>query len=853
MRGDHARGSMTRMTVGVDRRIARRGWIALPLLALMLYVGARRIGPAPALGSFIDPAHGMWAIARAARMPARARATVPGLLDSVQIIYDDRAVPHIFARSESDVYRALGYVVARDRLFQLEMQTRAAAGTLTEVAGAGPGVLLADRETRRLGLPRAAEQKLAALDTTDPGFQAIMAYADGINAWIDGLDRGAMPAEFHLLGARPARWEPINSIHLLNRMGWTLSYSEEELPRLAARALVGGAAADALFPVDSPIQEPIQPAGLGRPRLAWRKLPPPGRPDTSAAALADLATDLRSAFVRPDTGRRDAIGSNNWAVAPRRTAAGHALLAGDPHLELTLPSIWYEAHLVVPGVLDVYGVTIPGAPSIIIGFNRDVAWTFTNTQADVVDFYLETVDDDASPSRYRLDGAWKPLEMRIEHYRTPDGSIAATDTLRFTHRGPLKRLSGSRLASSSAAGRWVSMRWTVLEPSRETAAFIAGMHARSAGEWLDAMAGYRAPAQNMLVADRSGTIAIRSTGAFPLRPGDGRGNIIRDGSLSASDWTGSWPVSRFPQAVNPAQGFLASANQQPIDPQMQPDYLGTDWFPPWRALRINALLRADSAVTPDAMRRYQTDPGSPRADLFVAAFLQAARAGGGPSPTLDHAARLLGEWDRRYTVDNERAVLFEQAMRELARNTWDELRRDRDGSGPRPGETILAELLNDPTSAWWDLRRTVGVERRDDILRASLAAALDSTRRSRGDPNAGAWRWSLVQRATIAHLAGIAGFGVEPLPIQGGPSTLNPSAGSGRHGASWRMVVEMGPEVRGWGTYPGGQSGNPRSDFYSDRLAAWASGRLDTLRFPRSATELGPTRTLGTLTLEPRR
>ena len=357
--------------------------LALPLLIALLYVGARPVGPAPALGPLLEPAHGIWAMEREQVRSGNERVALRGLGSAVTVRYDLRGVPHITAATEYDAYRALGYVVARDRLFQLELQTRAASGTLTELAGAR--AVDVDRRTRALGMPRSAEAKLAALDSADPGYRAMLAYADGVNAWIDGMSARQLPIEYRLLGRQPARWMPINSVHLLNQMARTLSYGEEDLRHLAATARVGAAAADALFPYNSPVQEPIQPNGQSEPRFDLRRLPPPGHPAETVVRPAQ--TGMSASAHDPDTRSGDAIGSNNWAVAPARSASGHALLAGDPHLDLTLPSIWYEARLEVPGQLDVYGVTIPGAPTIIIGFNRDVAWSFTNSQADVVDFY----------------------------------------------------------------------------------------------------------------------------------------------------------------------------------------------------------------------------------------------------------------------------------------------------------------------------------------------------------------------------------------------------------------------------------------------------------------------------------
>lgn len=770
----------------------------------------------------------------AAELPRSADARVPGLSAPVNVIYDDRGVPHVFASRVDDAYRALGFVVARDRLFQLEMQTLAASGRLSEVAGAR--ALPLDREMRGLGLPRAAERRLAALRPGSAERRAVEAFADGVNGYIASMSPAELPLEYRLLGRRPSRWEPVNTLHLFNRMAWTLSYETGDLERLSARALVGAAAADALYPVRSPIQEPIQPNGSDSPRYDFGRLPPPGAPDRAAAARLASQMPLRPAGLRRARGEQ-AIGSNNWAVMPSRTSAGAALLAGDPHLELTLPSIWYEVQLRVPGALDVYGVTIPGVPAVVIGFNRDVAWTFTNTQADVVDHYLETVDDAARPTRYRLDGGWRDLEQRVERYADRRGRAILTDTVRYTHRGPLQR----------AGSAWYSMRWTALEGGNPVGTFLNAASATDVAAFRRATDDFGSPAQNMLVADRAGAIAIRSTGSFPVRPGDGRGDIVRAGASTRADWTGDWETAAMPGAVNPPQGFLASANQQPVDPAVEPRYLGAHWYSPWRAMRINQLLRADRSLTPDRMRAMQTDPGSARADHFVP--LLRAAAGRRPGRTAcARGAALLAEWDRRYTRDNRRAVLFEAVMHDLAALLWDELQGIEGGL---PADQIIAQLAVDSGSIWWDDRRTPDVEGRDDLLCAALESGLAGTISSRGEPDDVRWRWDGTRHANIHHLLRLPSLSALRVPMQGGPSTLNPSSGGGGYGASWRMVVELGPETRGWGTYPGGQSGNPLSGRYKDRLAAWTDGTLDTLRFPRRPEELPGTSVRSWLTLHP--
>jgi penicillin amidase len=787
-------------------------------LAGLLWVGWQGAGSLPPLGPLLDPVHGVWGLAASAELPRRATGQIRGLGAEVRVRYDDRGVPHIFAATELDVWRALGYVTARDRLFQLDLHARAGGGTLTELLG--ERVLPLDREARELGMARTAERMLASLPDTSEPRRSLDAYTSGINAYLTAMPSRELPLEYRLLGRRPARWSPIRTLQVMLRMGYTLSRSSTELERLRAAAAVGEAAATALFPLHSAIQEPIQPSP-GEPRRIPLELPPPGAPDTAAAAMvAALPRHLGPARPRDGTD----LGSNNWAVAPARTRGGVALLAGDPHLELTLPSIWYEAHIVVPGTVDVYGVTIPGLPAILIGFNRDVAWTFTNVEADLLDYWAEQVDDSERPRRYLLDGVWTPLERRVEAYLGPRGDTLALDTLRFTHRGPLRR-SGER---------WLSLRWTALESSAEMGAFHRAARTRTAREWLDAMATYQSPPQNMLVADRAGTIAIRSTGRFPIRAGDGRGDRLHDGTTRATDWTGDWPVAEYPQAIAPAQGFLASANQEPQDPRDQRRYLGSDWPAPWRALRINQLLRSDSEVTAETMRRWQTDAVSARAGHYVPYLVRAATTR--PADTaLAHAARILASWDRRYGRNSEAPVLFEAAMGALTGRVWDELPAD-----VAPGSSAFIALLDDPAGAWWDVRATPGrIERRDDVLAGALASAYDATVRRLGPPEAGGWRWSRVHRVGIWHLLHLPALSALDIPVEGGPSTISPSSVTGGgEGSSWRMVVELGPSVRAWGTYPGGESGNPASRRYDDRLPSWIRGELAELRFPRVPGEV---------------
>lgn len=826
------------------------GTVAAAALAAALWVGFNSYKDAPPLGAFLDPAHGIWAVARTAELPRTRTARLATLGAEVDVRYDARGVPHIFATTALDAYRALGWVHARDRLFQMEVTQRAVAGTLAELVG--PRALPLDRQARRQGLAQAAEAKWHALAADTPSRRAVLAYMEGVNGYVRAMSDAELPLEYRLLKRRPREFDGRDTYYLLGRMSLTLAWDDGEVERGAIEALIGREATDALFPVDAPIQEPIEPVpGRMAAREAPVRLPAPRAADERRVAEARAWRDARLQLAgtraeAPASTRGEAVvGSNNWAVAPSRSASGYAILSGDPHLQLTLPSIWYEAHLVVPGELDVYGVTLPLAPIVPIGFNRDVAWTATNTGADAMDFYRETVDDSAAPTRYRVDGVWREVTRRVEEFADPSGRVVAVDTLYATHRGPMQR---------TAIG-WVSMRWTALEISDEGEALERASRAATTREWYAAMESFRAPAQNFLVADRHGSIGIRSTGRYPIRPGDGRGDRVFDGSTGASDWTGDWPVARYPQSIDPAQGYLASANQQPLDPAVRPGYLGWNWPAPWRAVRINELLRDERAMTPERMGALHTEPRSaltPRVLAHLRAALAAAGRDGTLEPADTAAMAMLDAWDQRFDVESQGAVLFDAVVAAITRHAWDELVLP--GENRRvatPNSMLLVRLMDDPTSIWWDDRRTPEVrEDRDAILRSALRDAWRDVRtRDGNDPTR--WRWGNVRRMNVHHLLRLPGFGREGLPVQSGPGTLSPSESGGTHGASWRFVVELGPEPRAWGTYPGGQSGNPVSTRYDDRLAEWQRGALSPLHLPRRADDLDEAVTASVLTLRP--
>ena len=350
---------------------------ALLMLAALLWALGVPHGVLPPLGALLDPGTGFWRNNAADdRIPKKL--ALPGLKGEVTVAWDDRHVPHIFAANEDDLYRAQGYLTARDRLWQMDFLSRYAGGRLAEVIG--PRVLEMDLLQRRLGMTWGAENFLKGI-AGDAGTRRVLtAYCNGVNAYVDALKPAAYPLEYKILGYAPSRWTPFDIALLLKYMAWDLTGYGNELGLTQTRAAAGEAVVDALFPFFAPFQDPVVPAGT-----VWDAAPPlPGRQVAVAARPGPVL--FADPFGEP-------VGSNNWAVAGKKTKSGFPILCDDPHLQLTLPSIWYEVQLSAPG-LNVRGVSLPGAPGVVIGFNEKIAWGVTNAGSDVLDFYRLRFRDD---------------------------------------------------------------------------------------------------------------------------------------------------------------------------------------------------------------------------------------------------------------------------------------------------------------------------------------------------------------------------------------------------------------------------------------------------------------------------
>lgn len=715
-------------------------------------------------------------------------------LDGPAAIERDRfGVPHIKAASERDAYRALGFAQAQDRLWQMEFQRRVGQGRLAEVVGAA--ALPADRYLRTLGLYRAAEASLAGLD---PKARLLLdAYVQGVNDWIDGRDR-LLPPEFWIFWHTPEPWSAADSAVWIKMMALSLDGDMNgELARMRLSGTLPPERMEDLWP------------GIALPQRAALALPD---------GLAQSLQPLLAASPGPGTG------SNAFAVAAGRSRSGGALLAGDPHLELRSPGVWYLAHLEAPG-LSVTGATMPGLPFVVIGRNATLAWSLTTTGADVQDLFVETIDP-ADPSRYLAPDGPLPFQRRDETIRIAGGGTENL-TVRTTRHGPVV---SDLLDAAPAPDRVLSLAWTALDPDDRT--IEAGFrlaHAADLDALQEVLAAYRNPVQNFIAADAAGRVGLMVAGAVPVRR-SGDGSMPADGASGRADWVGRIPPRELPVILDPPGGTVANANE-PVAWDGPPHLISATGEPPWRRQRIDALLAERRVLDGADLIRIQRDHRSG----FAVEILPALLAASGLPPGLVELRDSLRGWDGTMAPRSWQAGLFLAWAEHLSRL----VREDEPGAAALPGlrGDFLARVLRE-RPAWCDDRRTPGLEDCAAMAGRALERAHAALRAAFG-PARTSWELRRVQQAVLPHatlggvpvLAGLFGAWAakagDPYSVDVAGASVDASLvrRTVTHAASLRIVADLADRARIDIVTAGGQSGHPWSRWFADGLRRWEADR----------------------------
>ncbi|MGQ9863259.1 MAG: penicillin acylase family protein [Bacteroidia bacterium] len=777
----------------------------LPFAAIVIieFALGRRWGDIPPLGKFFSPYIGFWQNAEPPHIQPLRHLRIPQIEDSVVVIWDTRWIPHLYARKELDLYRVQGYLQAYLRLWQMEMQSNAAAGCLSKYLG--ERTLEFDRAMRRLGMPVAAQRALQEIQKDSLSRTILEAFTQGVNAYIRSLSYKNLPLEYKLLDYEPESWSPLRSAYLIKYMAYDLSvrapdkYLTRMLQRYTPKTL------DSLYPSHLPISRPtLDPK-------PWTVLAPPPMPPETLYSTRYLMDSLWTMENDPEW-----LGSNNWAVDGKRTASGYPLLANDPHLRLTLPSIWLEMHLEAPG-LSTYGVSLLGAPGIIIGYNRCAAWGVTNVGPDAWDFYHLTYADPGR-KKYRYADTILDVSFRIETLYVRGKGILY-DTVAYTHWGPVPYRKGETIPLPlRGKGREVPVdcaaRWLGAEPSNELLTFYFLNRACGIEDLKNALRHFGSPAQNFAYADTLGNIALWAAGKYPRKWKD-QGKYVLDAANPMHHWQGWLSLEEAPHEINPLRHFVSSANTVPADTSY-PFYLGWYFALPERATRIYDRLSQLTHATVDSLRHLQLDTYRPPAAWVLPKLLQLI-----DSP-LDTFSRALQKWDYTYRSQSIAPSLYQKWFRAIHEAIWADDVPER-----LPEWDVTYHLvLHAPNWHWVDNRRTPQKETLTDIVRQSWEKVTQWASRINPD----SLQWAYQRNMYIRHLGSIPGMGHRHLIRADGSGDVICAIGS-TSGPSWRMVVDLTPPVKGYGIYPGGQSGNPGSFHYEDFIDSWEKGELIPANF----------------------
>jgi penicillin G amidase len=803
-------------------KIIKVGASALVSVALIYFLNtSHNFGsPIPPLGKFLDPFHGFWQNASTAKVTNEAYS-IPGLRNKVTIVYDSALIPHIYANNDEDLFKAQGYITAKNRLWQMEFQTHAAGGRVSEIIGAK--ALDFDRTQRRLGMMFAAETSVKSMESNPIAKMMVDNYTAGINAYIQSLSYEDLPIEYKLLGYQPEPWTNLKSGLLLKYMAKTLNSGERDLEMTNALKLFGKETLDLLYPDHEGVSDPIV-DNTGN----W-KFKPVTLDSVPSAAPKELV------MLKPFEKSPPDVGSNNWAVSGSKTASGSPLLCNDPHLELNLPSIWYVLHLNAPGV-NTMGASLPGAPSII---NDSIAWGVTNAQRDLVDWFKVEFKD-KNKNEYLSDGQWKPTRKVIEAIKQKGGETFY-DTVIYTHHGPVvfdQSFHGDDEKNHFA------YRWIAHDPSEEVITFYQLNRAKNHDDYMKALDHYASPAQNFVFACVNGDIGMRIQGKFPVRRKN-EGKFILDGTKTSSDWQTFIPNDQNVAYKNPSRGFVSSANQYPVD-ATYPYYIQASNWEEYRNRRINKLLTDLIKITPQDLMRLQLDNFNLKASESLPTFLSyidSAQLKGAKAI----AFQKLKSWDYFNNIESEGASYYEAWLRAFIPMVWDEISTAK-AELPRPSTYMTIKLMKEkPDLSFFDIVATAEKETVKEVIRKSFTEAVATI---------GKWKeekkkdltWAAYKDGIVNHLLRQEAFSYH-ITHGGNSSIVN--AHSKTHGPSWRMVVSLEKEgVQAWGVYPGGQSGNPGSPYYNNLLNLWTEGKYVKFSFT-SASEKMKGKELAIITLNP--
>lgn len=808
--------------------------VALLVAIGVLYVAAFSTGPLPPLGVALNAGKGIWTDASAALPVKNETLHLPELQRPVTVIFERDGTAHIQAATDHDLFWTIGYLHARFRLTQMDLERRQGEGRLAEILGTQ--ALASDQFELMLGLQRTAEAEWQSLPANSAIRQILLDYSDGVNARISEEKQSAtLPFIFKLLNYQPQPWTPVDTLVVQGDLIQTQDFSTTPLQLAELVKALGYQRAMQWFPVLPPDAQ--HPYDTGPYAKAAAPSPLPAQLAISQSTATMNSISYLQAFLQqlPANALRDGGESNNWAVNGPKSASGKALMAGDPHLRLTLPAIWYQIEGSAPGY-DFSGVSVPGIPTILIGHTQHISWSMTDVQSQSTLFYVEKTDK-AHPHQYFWNGSWHTMQHL--NYEIPVlGETPVHFDVYLTVHGPI--MPSNKLLP----GQTIALDWIGALPTDDGAALLGIMHATNFAQFKAALSNWKAPTLNFVYADNQGNIGMISPGYYP---------IVRSGApwlplpgTGEADIAGSIPYNAVPQVYDPPDHMVFSANQRPVS-NNYPYYIGTtldDFDNGYRADEIYSVLSSGSQFTMQEMEQLQTSTRDYLASLIVPQLmttLQQASLNGSEQQALS----LLEGWNDDMDANSAAASIWWTFWNRYLTDTfqpwWNayHVPVSKDQSlAVSPDQTSLDEdlenwTLHDQHNAVFTPPKAATRDAAQVMLQAfkesvsMLGKALGSNRRQ--------WTWGKLHTRAIVSLLGVDGLSYGPRDSGGDSwttnaagtdplSASNPAQQIATAGPSWRMIVDWG-SGQAVSVYPGGQSENPASSWYENEIAAWWNGQ----------------------------
>jgi len=780
------------------------------ILLIVTFIGLNsKFGSIPPIGKFLNPSFGIWQNDKSTI--DTKTISIEGLTGEVRIHYDQYLIPHIFAENDMDLYKAQGYITAKHRLWQMEFQTHAAVGRLSEIFGIS--TLNYDRAQRRKGMGFGADKTLEKIMNDPEIYGLLEAYRDGINSYINQLKPEDLPVEYKLLDYAPEPWTIKKTALLGMYMTDMLSGGDADLEYTNLLRRIGKERFDLLFPDYFDVVDPVIPKE--RDWSEWDVSIP-------EVPVGEFPLDtIKDIMTKPHADN----GSNNWVVAPSKSYSGNPILANDPHLGLNLPSIWFALQLATPNK-NTFGVTLPGTLGIIIGFNNHISWGVTNAERDVRDWYKITFKD-SSKKLYYHNNSWKETSIRIENIKIK-GQESYIDSVYYTHHGPVS-YDHTFKGDSQLSG--YALQWTGHIGSNIVRTFVELNEASNYEDYKNALKYYVAPAQNFIFSSTDGDIALWIQGKFPNKWKE-QGKFLMNGSNPEHDWQGYIPQQHNAHILNPEQGFLSSANQHPVD-QTYPYYVFNDGYETYRNRVINNFFRGKDKFNIQDFKDLHNNNLNLKAAELLPTMLTSIDTSQFTNVELQFFTEIKS-WDYYNDINKLGPTIWEKWWRNVYALTWDEF--DIDGEDlPRPFSYQTIYLLkNNPDLEFMDIIKTERKETAADIFQLAFKEAVADLLEWK--EKHGNYYWGEYKATYLGHiLQGLPAFSRFNLPIGGNSNIVN--ATSKNHGPSWRMIVEMSSPPKAIGIYPGGQSGNPGSKHYDDFVDIWVSGNYLELPFMQYDTK----------------